>query len=187
MSVDYFVYLKSDEPEVPEFEKYAASLGFKISVHPECDLSSHAGFLPFSLSYNKFEDENVHGAFLTGFEFYRDEYLPQKKTQTKPKSFISLFRKKQKMQETPFDSAVKDSSYVLTLACGTSDSFEILVAYIFGAYCVRKCNAVFDDPQFGCFFNDPVQIEEEVYKIVEELCDEKSKGNLAAHKFEGWL
>lgn len=186
MSMDYFVYLKHKLPDKSDYESFAKTLGFQITVHPEIELMNDTGFCPIRLTDTRFADINGSDTFLTGFELYHDDYHPSQSPVSVSKGFLGLFRKKIQPKETPFDLAVKDSSVVISLRCSGSDSLEILMVYLFGAYCVKHCNAVFDDPQFGCYYIDTTVIETEISKIVDELCEEKESGNLCTHKFEEW-
>lgn len=186
MSMDFYLYLKQTMPDKFKFERYAMEQGFQIKVHPEIDLMTNAGFCPICLTDERFADEPGANAFLTGFELDHDKFTPIKPTTTVSKGFFGLFRKKQP-KATPFDIAIKDSSIVLAVSCSTVDSFEALMAYIFGSYCVKYCNAIFDDPQLGCFYNNAKEIEIEIERITEELCEEKEAGKLQIHRFEKWL
>lgn len=187
MSLDYYVYLKRKMPNKSAFEEYAKELGFELNVHPKIDFMTDTGFCPICLTDVRFGNENESNAFLTGFEIYHDDFHPSKPNTSGSKGIWGLFQKKVQIKETPFDLAVKDSSLVLSLSCSGIDSFEILMAYIFGAYCVKHCNAVFDDPQYGCFYNDAAIIESEISRIVEELVDIKESGDLHVHLFEAWI
>lgn len=186
MSMDFYVYLKQESPEKSDFESFAKGLGFQITVHPKIELMDLTGFCPIRLNDTRFTDKDGIDTFVTGFELYHDDFIPSKSPATVSKSFLGLFRKKIQPKETPFDLAVKNSSVVMSLRCSNSEPLEILMAYLFGAYCVKHCNAVFDDPQFGTYYIDSAVIEAEISKIVDELCEEKEAGNLCTHKFEEW-
>lgn len=186
MSIDYYVYLKQTLPDKSAYESFAKTLGFQITVHPEIEFMNNTGFCPIRLTDTRFADKNGADTFLTGFELYHDDFQPSKPTVSVSKGFFGLFRKKIQPEETPFDLAVKDSTVVLSLNCSGMDSFDVLMAYVFGEYCVKYCNAVFDDPQYGCFYNDTKAIEAEISRIVDELCEEKETGGLHTQRFEEW-
>ena len=152
MSMDYYVYLKKTFPDKLAFENYAKELGYNLTLHPETDLMNDSGFCPIRFIDARFNDATGTDTFMTGFELYRDIYQPSKQKVTISKGFLGIFRKRVPHKETMLDLAVKGSSTVLYLRCSGSDSFEIMMAYLFGAYCVKHCNGVFDDPQFGCFY-----------------------------------
>ena len=186
MSMEFYVYLKQEVPDKSGFEKYANDLGFQISVHPEVILMDSIGFCPIRFVDARFAEKDETDAFMTGFELYYDDFQAFKAATAVSKGFFGLFLKKQP-KETPLDLAVKDSSVVISLRCSSVDYLEILMAYLFGAYCIKFCNAVFYDPQFGGFYTDSTVIENEISKIVDDLVEEKDAGNLQTHKFEKWL
>ena len=187
MSMDYYVYLKKTFPDKLAFENYAKELGYNLTLHPETDLMNDSGFCPIRFIDARFNDATGTDTFMTGFELYRDIYQPSKQKVTISKGFLGIIRKRVPHKETMLDRAVKGSSTVLYLRCSGSDSFEIMMAYLFGAYCVKHCNGVFDDPQFGCFYRESSAIEKEISTILDELQEEKRLGNLHTHKYEGWI
>lgn len=186
MSMDYYIYLKDREGISREsIEGYCASLGLNASMHPTFKLLEDAGFLPVRLIDKRFSEEESK-AFLSGFEVYVSDYQhvtqPQKKT---PGLFTKLFKGKQDT-EKPFDRAVKDASVLIELSCGYGDSFEVLLAYVFGAYFVKHHGGTFDDPQTGKFFVDSSQMEDEISHIIAELKKCASAGELLTHEFTEW-
>ncbi len=186
MSVDLYVYLKQELPDKSQFESFAMELGFQITVHPEIKLMNATGFCPIRLIDRRFTDKDGIDSFLTGFEIYHDDFRPSNAPLPVSRGIFGLFHKKNLPKESPFDLAVRGSSVVISLRCSGSDSLEILMAYLFGAYCIKHCNAVFDDPQFGSYYIDIKVVETEIAKIVDELCKEKESGNLYTHKFDEW-
>ena len=90
------------------------------------------------------------------------------------------------IQETPFDRAIKDATWLIELRCGSADSFEVLLAYIFGAYLVKCCGGVFDDPQTGQFYENSNHLESEITAIISELLEQGNTGELLTHEFKEW-
>ena len=187
MSLDYYVYLKNpDAFSNPAFEEYCASFGFDVKLHPDLNLLSDDGFVPACLTDDRFAR---HGSnqFLTGFESFPAPYQPVERSTSKPRGFLGLFHKKPK-EETPFEQIIKDSTFVLALTCRSMDSFEHIIAILLGAFCVRHCGGIFDDPQFGRYYDDAQELERETLAYaVNELLEEAEKGSLRTHPFEGWL
>lgn len=168
MSIDFYLYLKEVKPNKNEYERYAKEQGFQIKIDPKINLMTDEGFCPICFIDERFINEKGEHAFMTGFELYHDDFIPMEPSPTVSKKILGIFRK-QKFQESPFDMAIKDSSTVLTVSCNGENSFEVLMAYILGAYCVKYCDAVFDDPQSGCFYKNEKDMEVQIRQIVEAL------------------
>ena len=187
MSIDYYVYLKHpDAFSAQSFEQYCSSLGFNIKLHPSFNFLEDAGFLPIRFIDERFAMDGRNHDFLSGFESYSSEYhhviMPQKKEKG---LFQKLFKTKT-VQDSPFDSAIKDATWLIELRCGISDSFEVLLAYIFGAYLVKYCGGIFDDPQTGQFYDNYNHLENEIAEIIVELQELKNTDELLTHEFKEW-
>lgn len=183
MSIDYFVYLKKPENySSGEFERCCESLGLRAEMHPAFSFREDSGFTPICLTA---EQLAANGPYLSGFEFYFSEYLHAVTPKKAPGLLGKLFRKNT-AEESPFDAAVKDSVALVELHCGTADSFEVLLAYVFGAYLVKYCGGVFDDPQTGQFFDTCDRMEAAVAEILQELQGLADAGQLRTHRFTGW-
>jgi len=186
MSMDYYVYIKDpDAFSNLAFEKYCMSLGFSVKLHPELNLLLDEGFVPVCLTDDRFV-QNGSNRFMTGFESYPSPYQPVVQNTPKAHGLFGLFSKKPK-EETPFEKKVKDSSFVFALSCSGMDSFEPVIAHLLGAFCIRNCGGIFDDPQFGRYYDDAEELEQEIAFAVDDLLAEAEKGNLRTHPFEGWL
>lgn len=186
--IDYNIYLKqADAFSAPSFEQYCSSLGMHVELYPSFNLSEHTGFLPMRLIDERFGEDGGNHDFLSGFEYYLSEYQHMVQPQKEKKGFFARFSKAKPAQESPFDSAIKDASWQVGLCCGSADSFEVLLAYIFGAYLVKYCGGVFDDPQTGQFYDDVEQLESEIAVIIADLPELKNSGELLTHKFEEWM
>ncbi len=188
MGMDYFVYLKNiDGFSTQTFEQYCDSLGLHIKLHPSFDILKDTGFYPMCLVDERFAKVGKYHEFLSGFEVYTSEYnhiiQPHKKT----KCFFGKFFKSKPKQESPFDTAVKEATLSIALCCSSGDSFEVLLAYIFGAYLVKYCGGVFDDPQTGQYYNDNNHIENEIDAIITDLLEQSNSSELITHEFNGWL
>lgn len=187
MSMEYYIYLKrADAFSARAFEQYGSSLGLHIELYPSFCLLENVGFLPIRLMDERFAADGSNDDFLSGFELYSSEYHHVSRTQKKATGFLSKWFKTKPARETPFDSAVKDAAWLIGLRCGSADSFEVLLAYVFGAYLVKYCGGVFDDPQTGQFYADHSHLENEVTAIIAELQKLKNTGELLTHEFEKW-
>ena len=187
MSVDYFVYLKHAEGfSAQAFEAYCGSLGLRIQLHPGFKLLEDEGFLPIRFADDRFHGDGGERAYLSGFELYASEYHHVLQPPKKETGFFRFLRKTRAARETPFDKAVKEAAWLLELGCGSADSFEVLLAYVFGAYLVKCCGGVFDDPQTGQFYETYSWMETEVAAIIGELREQATAQALITHEFTGW-
>ena len=185
--MDYYVYLKQANAfSSRSFVQYCSALGFRIDLHPSFDLLEDAGFSPIHLVDERFAGAGGSCDFLSGFELFSSEYYYVSQPQQKAPGFLKKLRKAKPVQETPFDSAIKDATWQITLGCSGADSFEVLLAYIFGAYLVKCCGGVFDDPQTGQFYDDSGHLEGEIQAITSELLEQAEGGELLVHRFNGW-
>ena len=185
MSMDYYIYLKHpDAFSVPAFAQYCVFLGLNIELHPSFKLLEETGFSPIRLIDERFAGDGGNHDFLSGFELSSSEY--HHVLQTQKGGFWHKIFKAKPVQETPFDSAVKDAAWLMELRCGNADSFEVLLAYIFGAYLVKCCGGVFDDPQTGQFYEDHHHLESEIEAIIAELLEQENAGELLTHDFQEW-
>ena len=187
MSMDYYVYLKHpDTFSAQSFEQYCSSLGLHIELHPSFDLLEDAGFSPIRLIDERFVRDGRNHDFLSGFELYSSEYQHALQPQKKATGFLHKIFKAKPIQQTPFDRAVKDATWLIELRCGSADSFEVLLAYLFGAYLIKHCGGVYDDPQTGQFYDDHNRLEIEMKAIIADLLEQGNAGELLTHEFMGW-
>ena len=187
MSMDYYVYLKqADAFSSQSFEQYCSSLGLHIELHPSFNLLEDTGFSPIRLDDERFVIDGRSHDFLSGFELYSSEYHHILQPQKKATGFFCELFKAKPIQEKPFDRAIKDATWLIELRCGNADSFEVLLAYVFGAYLVKCYGGVFDDPQTGQFYDDNSHLEIEIPAIISELLEQADAGELLTHEFKEW-
>lgn len=187
MSMDYYVYLKhADAFSARSFEQYCSFLGLRIELHPSFSLLEDSGFSPVRLIDERFAVDGGNHDFLSGFELYSSEYRHILQPQKQATGFFQKLFKAKPVQETPFDRAVKDAVWLAELRCGSADSFEVLLAYVFGAFLVKCCGGVFDDPQTGQFYDDYTHLETEIMAIIAELQEQKKAGEFLTHPFREW-
>lgn len=187
MSIDYSIYLKQATAFSAEsFENYCSSLGLCAAFHPTFRLLENSGFVPMRLMDERFAKDGENTAFLTGFELYSSDYHHVAQPQKKRSGFFHKLFKAKPVEETPFDKAIKDCTLSIDLRCSIADSFEVLMAYALGAYLVKFCGGVFDDPQTGQFYDDYSHLEAEIAAIVTELLELADTGELLTHEFKEW-
>ena len=188
MSIDYYIYLKQiDQFSAKAFSQYCDSIGLCAAVHPEFDIVEESGFIPIRFTDKRFATAGENFDFLSGFELFLSEYHHYTlQPKEEPKCILrKLFPKKQK-EESAFDRAIKDSKIMIAVSCSSADSFEVLLAYVFGAYLVKYCDAIFDDPQTGQFYDNSNWLETEIAAILDELLQQAATGELITHQFTVW-
>ena len=185
--LDYSIYFKHpDAFSAQSFEQYCSSIGLHVKLYPSFNLLKDTGFLPIRLIDERFATNEGNHDFLSGFELYLSEYHHVIQSKEEEKGFFKKMFKTKPAPELPFDRAVKDTTWRLWLRCGMSDSFEMLLAYVFGAYFVKFCGGVFDDPQTGQFYDNFNHLESDIAEIIAALQELKTTDELLTHKFDGW-
>ena len=186
MSIDYYIYLRNASVfSSVQFEQYCAEHGMAIRLHPAFDLISNYGFVQMNLKDARFSKEKIITSYLTGFELFCDAYHHPVAKRQHIGLWGRLFGKKTS-EETSFEKAIRDSNLVLTLNCSGEDSFEILIAYMFGAYLVTCCGGIFDDPQRGQYYDSEHALLMEANIIIAELSNPKHTDELLTHPFTNW-
>ena len=166
---DCAIYLNNPDALSKEaFEEYASSLGFDISLHPDFQLLTDDGLCPVRLKDDRFVQYEGGNLFMTGFECYPLGWLNNSYVAMKPDE--------------------EGASFVLLLRCYSGiDDFGPLTAYLFGAYCVKYCEGVFEDFEGEMCFDDLAEIEWEIAVFTDELISEAEQGRLISCPFDGWL
>lgn len=164
--LDFNIYLKHPENfSLPIFEQYCISMGLNVALHPSFELEKwNGGFVPARFVDSRFKQYQDDSAFLTGFELYFE-------------------RCDRNVSNLPNGS---DYPYVVGLRCGVADSFELFMAFVFGAYLTKTCEGVFEDPQNDVWCEDFQELEDAVGEILTELLDMSKNGGLRTHRFDGW-
>ena len=198
MSMDLSVNIKDFTNITKEgCEKYLLQFGLKVLVHPEIDFETHTGFLPFKIEFP--DVAKLKGKeFLTGFEFYTDEYdytkrlddikaLTAETNPPKRKGIMGLFNKKAPSNEIihiinpKADERLKKCKYDVTLCF--HEMHEGVIATAFAAYLAEMADGVIFDCCSGEFLYENInqKSHEDIKSFVSEL-ELKS-----LHLFEKWL
>ena len=163
---DFYIYLKHPEKfSLTNFEEYCNSMGFDIALYPAFELNKwDGGFVPIRYIDSRVNHNQNSNIFLTGFElfFERCDHLP------------------------PTLPSKSGYTHKISLRCGVADSFELLMAFLFGAYLIKMCEGVFEDPQSDELSDDFMELEATVGEILIELLDLSENGGLRTHCFNGW-
>ena len=200
MSLDLYVYLKEDSGFSPKgFEAFCRSLNLQVHIPPDFDIREGCDRVPLTFTSDAFSETGKAESYSTGFELFVSDYeyspCPVEKPRTeKPVGFLQrLFSKKRREevpeevpeelpQETPFEQAIKDCQKQLALVCHSGDSFELLMAYLFGAYLVDSLGGILDDPQTGRYFQNSQELKAEIASVWEYLHRLSDSGELEYEK-----
>ena len=167
MSADYYIYVKDlDRVSVPGFESYCLSQGLTVRIDPEESFWDRNDFVSVEILSIKAAGE-ASFPLSSGFELYCFPYEHKKEaTQKRPGLFQKLLGKKVP-EETPFSLAVKDMALCISLGCHSAEPYSITLAYALGAYILKTCGGVFDDPQTGQFYDGYHLLETEIAASME--------------------
>ena len=192
MSMDYNVFLNDiDDSKIQEWIDELNKLGMECEVHPEFSFKDQKGFLPFKIIIK----DNSHEAllnkeYLTGFEYYLEEFNIDDHTEYLKQSFIDKIlrkpRKKSIYYSEEIDEKLKDKKYVVTFNFGIQDTFELRMASLGSATLSKITNGL------CCYANDGIWYDNN--NIVENALNEVSKYEISLnkkdfrlHEFEKWL
>ena len=186
-------------------EKFMQRFDIIAQIHPESDLKSDTGFLPFRVEFPS--HEFLKGkSFLSGFEIGTDAYDYEQVMQTigealskKSGCFFGLFKKKtsentvsEKYSLIPVNTGaeaindlLKKCSHVVALDISTNDSFEPILAPAFASYLVESCDGVICYPHSDEYFYE--SNKQEIFDQINDFLDELRPENLVSHPFEKWL
>ena len=186
MSMDYYVYLKSlDTFSTEECKRFFLNYDMKADIHPDFDINTQSGFLPFKLELVSPEAPMKDKEFLTGFEFYLDDEYDYKADlkELQPKGLKGLFKKQKYLYSAEIDPLISDCKYFIDLNCGY-EAFEASVAFGFAAYLVKNCGGIFYDPQDDRFITG---FDEEYFKEnIDSMNEFYQKEECEIHLFEKW-
>ncbi len=163
MSIDYKVYIKDISMfSIRQCEEYFLLIGVPAQIHPDFNILTHRGFLPFKICGDIISEVKTSKELLSGFEVSLDEYM---NLHTEGK-LLALWKK---IFRTPLENAITDSAHVFSIYCGSQNPLEILLANAFAAYLCKYCGGIFVDQQPGRFFTNASLIEHEINVILEQL------------------
>ncbi len=193
MSLDINLYVeKIDDSLIPLWIEKMNQLEMKCEIHPEFSFKNHSGFLPFKIKlYDSQHQELVKDDFMTGFEFYIDDFnFEHEIEKRKPKKGLldKLFRKK-----TPklyyagpeIDDKLKECKKMLSFVWGTADTFELRMALLSSAVLTVITNGVCCYPVDDIWYDNNTIVKNFLNDVMEYENSLKSK-ELKLHKFDKW-
>ena len=192
MSMSYNVFLDDiDDSKIREWVSELNKVGMNCEVHPEFSFKTQVGFLPFKIKiYENSHEGLMHKEYLTGFEYYLDNFDIEENTEHKEQSFIQKLLGKPK-EKLPFhseevDKKLKNKKYVVTFSFGTSDTFELRMASLASAALSKITDGV------CCYADDDLwydntNITENALRNVSEYEKSLKEREFRLHEFKNWL
>lgn len=193
MSLDINVFLKDpDDSLIPAWIEELNKLDMECEIHPEFSFKDHSGYLPFKIKItSNSHDELMNQEYLTGFEFYMDDFNLEKNIE-KPKepSFIGkLIGKKAQINyfaSPEIDEKLKSYNKVIILSWGSSDTFELRMAMLASATLAMISGGISCYPADDVWHSPETAVEESINEVAEYEKSLKPR-EFKLHKFEGWL
>lgn len=192
MSMTYNVFLNEvDDSKIQEWISELNKFEMSCEIHPEFSFKTQTGFLPFKINIkNQSHDALLGKDYLTGFEFYLDDFNIEDHQENKEQSFFQKLFKKP-IEKTPFhspeiDSKLKDKKYVISFVFGVADTFELRMASLASATLSKLCNGL------CCYVDDDLwysneTIAQDAFKDVVEYEKSLKECEFRLHEFEQWM
>ncbi|VAW78177.1 hypothetical protein MNBD_GAMMA12-1133 [hydrothermal vent metagenome] len=166
-------------------------LGMDCEIHPEFLFETQTGFLPFKVNIK----ENSHEAlmnreYLTGFEYYLDDFNLEENTEYLEKSFFQKLLKKPKEKKhfhtKEIYEQLQDKKYIITFNFGISDTLELRMASLASVTLSKLANGVCCYADDNIWYDNTNIIENALNDVTEY---EKSlrQREFRLHGFEEWL
>ncbi len=193
MSLDLNVYVKQvDDSIIPKWIDRMNQFDMECDIHPDFSFTDHSGFLPFKIKFkNPKNQEFKDKEFISGFEFYKDEFDLQKELdalQPKKTFFQRLMNKpteKFKYVNAEIDSKLADCKLLLTFNWGSHNSLELrmsslssaIISELTGGICCYRADDIWYDNK---------SIVEDAYKELIEYENSLKPNEWKMNDFEGW-
>lgn len=192
MSLTMHVFLNHvDDALVPKWLTEFERVGMTCEFHPDFSFENQTGFLPIKLKLkDPVHEDWKEKHYLTGFEFYLDDFDIQKERQARtprPSFLQSLFRSTPK--PATFISEERDTqlakySKMITLAWGSGDTFGLRMANVSAAILAKLTDGVCSF-QFDEWYETAGSIE----KLEQGASDYEAHlkpREFRTHEFDGW-
>lgn len=182
-----------DDTVIPKWIERMNQMGMECEIYPGFSFENHSGFLPFKIRIENPKNPNlVNKEFITGFEFYLDEFsLEDELESLKPqKTFFQKVFKNDQEEKAVFiseeiDVRLKRCKKVMNFNWGAADTFELRMASLSSAILSELTDGV------CCYAADDIwydnaTIVKDAYKEVVEYENSISLRDWEVHPFEGW-
>ncbi len=193
MSLDLNVYVKQiDDSIIPKWIDRMNQLDMECEIHPDFSFNDHSGFLPFKIRLKNPKNEELKDKeFISGFEFYKDEFDLQKELeslQPKKSFFQKLMNKsnvKVEFANSEIDSKLTDCKLVLTFNWGSHNSLELRMSSLSSAIISELTNGICCYPADDIWYDNET-IVEDAHKELLEYESSLKPTEWRMHEFEGW-
>lgn len=196
MSMTYNVFLSDiDDSKIQEWIDELNKLEMSCEIHPGFSFKTQTGFLPFKINIkNQSHDTLLGKSYLTGFEFYLDEFNLEDNQDNKEQSLFQKLLKKP-VEKLPFhsseiDSKLKDKKYVVSFIFGIADTFELRMASLASATLSKICNGLCcytDDYTDDDLWYDNESIIPNALNDVAEYEKSLKEREFRIHEFKQWV
>ena len=191
MSMTYKVFFSEiDDSKIQEWIDELNKLEMSYEIHPQFSFKAQNGFLPFKINIKKHSHEALlDKEYLTGFEYYFDDFNLEDHQKSKEQGFFQKLLKKP-IERLPFhspevDSKLRDKKYVAYFVFGISDTFELRMASLASATLSKICNGL------CCYADDDLwydngNIVQGALRDVSEYEKSLKEREFRLHEFEHW-
>jgi hypothetical protein len=176
---------------IPQWISEIQKLGMDCEMHPNISLISHNGFLPFKIRIRDSIHKELNGVdFLTGFEFYSEDFNLQVELDKRtPKSGgLGRFLRGKSRQEpyatVELDKKLECCRKLLTFSWGAADLFELRMVNISSAVLAEITGGVVSYPADNIWYNRSVVESLAEAREYENSCKPR---DIKVHRFERWL
>lgn len=194
MSLEFNVYVAQiDDSIIPKWIERMNQMGMECEIYPEFSFENHSGFLPFKIKIkNPKNSDLMNKEFLTGFEFYLDEFnLEREIEDLKPKKtfFQKIFDTKQEekvvFKSEEIDEKLRKCNKVMIFNWGSADTFELRMASLSSAILSELTDGVCCYPADDIWYDNRTIVEDS-YKEVVEYENSIDPKDWKTHPFEKW-
>ena len=181
-----------DHSLVSQWLSEMRKLGIDCDIHPRVSLASHSGFLPFKIRIHDSAHHELNGVeFLTGFEYYIDDFSLEAELKKRPKTDALGHLSGERHLLQPYataelDEKLKQCRKRLTFSWGSADLFELRMATVSSAILAEITGGVSSYPADGIWYDRPGAAAEAVLGAQAYENSLKPK-NIKVHRFEKWL
>jgi hypothetical protein len=193
MSLDLNVYVKKiDDTIIPKWMERMNQFDMECEIHPDFSFNDHSGFLPFKVKLkNPKKEELKNKEFISGFEFYKDEFDLQaelESLQPRKTFFQKLLNKpneKVEYSNAEIDSKLENCKLVLTFNWGSHNSLELRMSSLSSAIISELTNGICCYPADDIWYDNKT-IVEDAHKELLEYENSLKPTEWRMNEFEGW-
>jgi len=193
MSLDLNVYVKQiDNSIISKWIDRMNQFDMECEIHPDFSFNDHSGFLPFKIRLKNPKNQELKDKeFISGFEFYKDDFDLQKELesiQPKKSFFQKLLNKPTEKVEyvnPEVDSKLADYKLILTFNWGSHNSLELRMASLSSAIISELTSGICCYPADDIWYDNET-IVHDAYKELLEYENSLKPTEWKMNEFEGW-